>query len=59
MKYRNILDKSELLSYVGDINQICGIRAGEMTDGLSRGVRTLDVDNGSGLHFTVLPDRLP
>jgi hypothetical protein len=57
MKQKEKLGVDELLSYVGDLNQICGIRAGEMTDGLSRGVRTLDVDNGSGLHFTVLPDR--
>lgn len=47
----------ELRRYTGTIGQLAGITAGERTDGTARGVRTLDVQTGSGLSFTVLPDR--
>lgn len=49
--------KRELLEYVGDMSQIAGIRALEMTDGRARGSRLLQVYNGAGLSFEVLPDR--
>lgn len=50
-------DKKTLLGYVGDLSQICGITSGELNDGKSKGVKILEVRNGSGLQFSVLPDR--
>ncbi len=47
----------ELRRHVGTMDQLAGITAGERTDGMARGVRTLDVQTGSGLSFTVLPER--
>lgn len=49
--------KDELRRHVGSLDQLGGITAGERTDGPARGVRTLDVQTGGGLSFTVLPDR--
>jgi len=46
-----------LLKYIGDIEQIAYVRLSELTDGAGRGNRVIDVQNGSGLHFTVCPDR--
>ena len=51
------MDYRKLLEYVGDLGQVFGVRPGTLTEGLARGMRTLDVENGSGLSFTVLPDR--
>lgn len=50
-------DRKTLLSYVGDLSQICGITSAELNDGKSKGVKVLEVKNGSGLQFSVLPDR--
>lgn len=47
----------ELRRHVGTMDQLAGITAGERTDGTARGVRTLDVQTGGGLSFTVLPER--
>ncbi|MDR2763461.1 MAG: aldose 1-epimerase family protein [Tannerella sp.] len=52
-----IISKRELLRYVGDCNQLFGIRPYTMTGGRANGVRAFDVRNGSGLEFTVLQDR--
>jgi hypothetical protein len=46
-----------LRRHVGSIDQLAGITAGERSDGPARGVRTLDVQTGGGLSFTVLPER--
>ena len=48
---------AELRRHVGSIDQLAGIIAGERSDGPARGVRTLDVQTGGGLSFTVLPER--
>jgi len=48
---------NELRRHVGTMDQLAGITAGERTDGMARGVRTLDVQTGGGLSFTVLPER--
>jgi hypothetical protein len=45
------------LNYVGDLSQVAGIRLGEWTDGVERGLRVADVRTGSGLAFSVLLDR--
>lgn len=42
---------------VGDMDQLAGIRPSVLTDGRGRSVRILHVHTGSGLEFTVLPDR--
>jgi galactose mutarotase-like enzyme len=55
--YNRTWTRAELLEYVGRIDQIAGICAGEITDGAGRGMRTLDVYTGGGLNFRVLPDR--
>jgi hypothetical protein len=49
--------RAELLSYVGDISQIAGVTAAELSDGFERGVRIAEVRSGSGFDFTVLIDR--
>jgi len=51
MKNKRVLD------YVGGIEQLAYARASELTDGAGRGNRIIDVCNGSGLSFTVSPDR--
>ncbi len=47
----------KLRRHVGAMEQLAGIAAAERTDGTARGMRTLEVNTGSGLSFTVLPDR--
>ncbi len=48
---------SELRRCVGIMGQLAGIRQYVLADGRGRGCRSVEVDNGSGLRFTVLPDR--
>ena len=43
--------------YIGNIAQLGGTRSYELTDGWARGMRATDVDTGSGLRYSVLPDR--
>ena len=42
---------------VGNMEQIAGVRESVITGGRGRDVRVIDVDNGSGLTFTVMADR--
>ncbi|HVO38518.1 MAG TPA: aldose 1-epimerase family protein [Spirochaetia bacterium] len=42
---------------IGSLRQLGGIRSCELSDGRARGVRALEVTTGSGLAFTILPDR--
>lgn len=49
--------RSEIEGRIGDLRQLGGIRHCELTEGRARGVRAAIVDTGSGLSFTVLPDR--
>lgn len=53
----NQLSKRKILKYVGDSSQIFGTKDYTLNGGKSHGVRAIDVKNGSGLEFTVLPDR--
>jgi hypothetical protein len=46
-----------ILSHVGDLLQVAGIRMMELQDGLESGVRIADVRTGSGLRFQVTLDR--
>ncbi|MDO8685553.1 MAG: aldose 1-epimerase family protein [Clostridiales bacterium] len=53
----NKFDKREFLKYVGDASQLFGVRDSVLKGGAAEGVRALDVRNGCGLDFTILPDR--
>ena len=55
--YGKQLTKRELLKRVGDISQLAGARECTLESGKSRGVSVVDVKTGSGLNFTILPDR--
>jgi hypothetical protein len=49
--------KAELLSRVGQMDQLAGIRLLEATDGKARGCRVLDVWTGTGLRFQINAER--
>jgi hypothetical protein len=49
--------RQELVRRVGHMDQIAGIKAVELADGLARGIRAFLVWTGSGLTFEVLADR--
>lgn len=49
--------KRQILKYVGDFTQIFGTKEYTLSGGRAQGVRAVDVNNGAGLEFTVLPDR--
>lgn len=50
------MNKKEILSRIGDITQIGGIKDVTFNDGRRKGVRAIEVNTGK-LCFTVLPDR--
>jgi galactose mutarotase-like enzyme len=49
--------KDYLHERIGSMRQLAGIRRSVLDDGKARGMRILDINNGSGLSFTVYPDR--
>jgi len=49
--------KRFLLSRMGGISQVAGLKRYEFTEGKAKGVEAVDVRTGSGLEFTVLPGR--
>jgi hypothetical protein len=49
--------KAELLSRVGQMDQLAGIRLLEAADGKARGCRVLEVWTGSGLRFQINAER--
>lgn len=49
--------REELLSYVGDMEQVAGIISARLDSGRAAGVRALDFNCGDGMRFMVLPDR--
>ena len=51
------LNKTEILRRVGDISQMAGALPFEYTFGKAKGTRAIEIRNGSGLRFVVLPDR--
>jgi Domain of unknown function (DUF4432) len=51
------MDKSELLKYIGNLSQTGYCRHYTLSDGWSRGMRATDINTGSGLQYTVMPDR--
>jgi hypothetical protein len=48
---------TELRQRVGDMAQLAGLRSVVLNDGNETGVRALEFHTGSGLRFTILPER--
>ena len=55
--YGRLVSREDLARRVGQISQIAGARASELSSGLAKGVEAIDVKTGTGFEFTVLPDR--
>ena len=55
--YGQSLTRAELMSRVGDLSQIGGLRRGRLLDGVSDGVKVIELETGAGLRFDVLPSR--
>jgi galactose mutarotase-like enzyme len=51
------MEKSETLKYIGNLSQLGGCRHYILSEGSARGMRATVIDTGSGLQYTVLPDR--
>ncbi len=49
--------KRELLSYLGNPGNVAGVTPVEYTQGKAKGTAALEVRTGSGLEFTLLPDK--
>ncbi len=49
--------RQALQEYLGNMDQLAGMRLVELADGPARGSRMLEVWTGTGLEFTILPDR--
>ena len=50
-------NRQDLLKKIGDIKQIGGIKSYEFTDGVSKGIRAVDMVTACGIDLTVLLDR--
>jgi hypothetical protein len=53
----NSMERDALMRYIGNQAQISGTRHYILTDGWARNLRAIDVNSGSGLNYTVIPDR--
>jgi hypothetical protein len=51
------MKRTEIQQYVGNQSQLGGTRHYTLTDGWGRSLRCIDINSGSGLHYTILPDR--
>ncbi|MBQ8683814.1 MAG: aldose 1-epimerase family protein [Clostridia bacterium] len=51
------MNKTELRRRVGDMSQLAGALRMEYAEGRAKGTAAIEVRNGSGLRFVVLPDR--
>ena len=49
--------KQQVIDLVGDMSQVAGARRGELVEGNERGADLIEVFNGSGLCFSLLPGR--
>lgn len=52
-----MMDKRDLLRYVGDYSQVFGMKEYTLAGGKANGVKTFDIYNGTGLELTVVADR--
>lgn len=55
--YGTEIKRRELLRRVGDISQVAGAQRAVLTDGKGKDVRVVNAKTGTGLAFTVVPDR--
>ncbi len=55
--YGKNYSKDEIRKRVGDISQIAGAKRFMYTDGKAKGTAAVEIKNGGGLRFVVLPDR--
>lgn len=55
--YGRDLSRRDLAMHTGALSQVAGVRLMTLGNGVERGVRMLEFRTGSGLRFTVLPDR--
>ena len=57
MEENDNMNKNEIFRYTGDVSQVFYARPFTFDEGKARGMRGIEINNGSGLSFTVLPDR--
>lgn len=55
--YGQSLTRAELMTRVGDLSQISGLRRGRLLEGVSDGVEIIELETASGLRFDMLPSR--
>ena len=55
--YGKKYSRNELKQRIGNIDQIGGIKKYEYIDGVSKGIRAIDIKNGNGFDSTILLDR--
>lgn len=55
--YGKTMSKNEIRKRTGDISQIADMRLMSFEEGKARGMRSIECRNGSGLEYTILPDR--
>lgn len=55
--YGNEIELNDLKKRIGDTSQLGGIKFYEYSDGLSKGIRAIDIKCPSGIDITVLVDR--
>lgn len=51
------MDKKTLLSHMGSVSQVGGLKRYEFAEGRAKGVEAIDVATGTGFDFTILPGR--
>jgi hypothetical protein len=51
------MKREKILKYIGNQLQLGGTRHYILSDGWGRNMRCIDIDSGSGLKYTVMPDR--
>jgi hypothetical protein len=51
------MKRAEILQYIGNQSQIGGTRHYTLTEGWAKNLRAIDVNSGSGLQYTIMPDR--
>jgi hypothetical protein len=52
-----MIDRKDMEMYTGNLTQIGGTRQYVLTEGRARNLRAIDINTGSGLNYTILPDR--
>lgn len=51
------MEFSSAVPYIGNLSQVFDVKSYRLTGGRQEGVSAVDIDNGTGLQFTVLADR--